>query len=217
MPNDYPESEFPWTFYFNGETMPRWTNCWGACDMFHLVSKEIDEWDQRITSHDLVMLYRRIDHVGSVESEERGRFQVLALTLIEAMMTSEAAILAAISRCEWVRDRGFNTKDIYHGVLDGLFKMVQLTERDGMSFWIAGHPTDRDHLLEFIRRTKLPQEHPDHYDSPHIRTDRLGAQFRYEQLRKEIIGVVHASGVPKDARRQVHELPHHQELRNQRP
>ncbi len=220
MQADYPESEFPWTFYFNGESLPKWANCWNACDMFDLARKEIDDWDQAITSRDLYLLCCRIDHVGTVESEDSARLQLLAMTLIKVMMTSEAAIQADISKWtrESLRDRGAiaDAREIYDGILEGLFKMVQLSERDSASFWTTGYEADRDHLLTFMSRTRLPQDHPEHWDPPHIRRARSDAYSQYERLRKEIISVLHPAGAAKDVRRAVYELPRLREAHHER-
>jgi hypothetical protein len=201
----YPKSDFPWNFYFNGEAMPRWANCWNACDMCRLVSAEIDEWDIRITSQDLFILGCRIDLVGTTTSEDPLRFRVLALTLFKIMTTAETAIRESISK--WSRDWNAKPDEVYQGIHEGLFKMIQLNARDGLAFWRSGYEADRVELLEAMSCAQLPREHPDYHEPGYLLRDRIDGQRIYERMRKELVHLIPTSHLQKNLRRQILQLP----------
>src|SRR5476651_1651379 len=83
---DYPDSDFPWTFYFNGEAMPRWGQCWMSCGMQRRASDEWDASGDPISAHFLWTLWCRIDHVGVIESEDVLRFRVSVRMILKVIL-----------------------------------------------------------------------------------------------------------------------------------
>src|SRR5438477_9497922 len=67
--DEYPESDFPWNFYFNGEGMPKWGACWGMARVASFLQPERDA-DQDVGHRDIYITCCQIDHVGVVESAD---------------------------------------------------------------------------------------------------------------------------------------------------
>src|SRR5687768_10178719 len=58
------EEDSPWTFYFNGEAMPKWTSTWLVIPNDHREGEDND-WIEDLYWR----IWCRIDHLGSIETE----------------------------------------------------------------------------------------------------------------------------------------------------
>ena len=65
----YPDSEFPWNFYFNGELMPKWGACWGLVPISDFIDFQKD-WDQEVGHKDIYIIYCHLGKVGTVDSAD---------------------------------------------------------------------------------------------------------------------------------------------------
>jgi len=65
------ESDFPWTLYFQGIAMPKWSNCWH----FQPVADSDVDWY-------VEQVHGRLDHAGEVESEESDIFTIAAQQIL---------------------------------------------------------------------------------------------------------------------------------------
>ena len=72
--SEYPDNEFPWTFFFNGVALPKWGACWGMADICSFIDLK-DTWDWDVGPRDISILNCRIDHVGVVESADPDIFR----------------------------------------------------------------------------------------------------------------------------------------------
>ena len=61
--SEYPEKDFPWTFYFNGEAMPKWAACWGLAGVGGCVHPERDACED-VSERDLYIIMCTMDYVG---------------------------------------------------------------------------------------------------------------------------------------------------------
>ncbi|MEM8955775.1 MAG: hypothetical protein AAGD22_16595 [Verrucomicrobiota bacterium] len=46
--SDYPESDWPYTFYFNGQEFPKWSAQWHLCALGDFLNDFEDDWDEFI-------------------------------------------------------------------------------------------------------------------------------------------------------------------------
>ncbi len=69
MNEDYPDENFPWSFYFNGELMPKWGACWGLAAVASFL-----QIPENVGHHAVYDVYCGIDHVGIVESADPEAF-----------------------------------------------------------------------------------------------------------------------------------------------
>jgi hypothetical protein len=204
MKNDYPVSDFPLTFYFNGEAMPLWGQCWMACNLTKHADVEMDGWDQGVTSHDLWMLYCRIDHGGCAESEDERRFRVCIRVLLKIVLTKERGLEWEAE--SWAAHYGTTGPEVVRGIRDALLAMSALTERDGLAMWTTGYEADRQNLCETMRRVRLPKDSPEWQEMPHVARERFDTRLQLEGLRKDLVKLVRAGDLPKEIRSVIHQM-----------
>lgn len=89
--DSYPDSDFPWNFYFNGVLMPKWGASWILPPA--LACGE-DEYLEDIGVRDLQILGCRIDHVGVVESADPQIFMFCIQKLLLLYLEHQDAVLA---------------------------------------------------------------------------------------------------------------------------
>ncbi|MDB6071703.1 MAG: hypothetical protein JWL81_2874 [Verrucomicrobiales bacterium] len=199
--------DYPWTLYFNGEPMPRWSNCWSLCHLLqHANGSIMDETYYGLRClQDLQDLQDRMDLAHIVDSEDGNMFRICCLTLLALLLEHKSAVLEALA--PWNADDSKTAEDIYTGVRGGLVAMHALTLRDGFAFWSVGYDTDFVILSEAMKRAQLPSSHPDHLEPPHVRKRRADVSARLRALRCSLLGSIETQKLSKDIRRFIHDLP----------
>ena len=137
----YDDAFFPYTFYFNGRALPRWAANWslgGIQD--HLTLK--DKLDQEVNHTEIFIVSCRIDHVGTVESEDPDVF----------LYSIQEVLLILLRERDAVQDHLRESLDdadpaIYDGLLEGAFLMRELVLKERRAFWTSGYEEDRLRLL----------------------------------------------------------------------
>jgi len=154
--SDYPDRDFPYTFYFQGIEMPKYSNQWWANP------PKGNRHDQYI---DLV--YSRIDHVGNIESEEADNFLIVAQEVLLLLLTEkeEDFTVDGIKTPELL-------KEIRTNLISGYQQMIRIADQEEVIFWTSGYPADLERLNDAIRRFKLGPGHPDYFEPRHRRDRR---------------------------------------------
>lgn len=201
----YPEEDSPWTLWFNGEPMPRWSNCWHLIPVLDRAEEFMRDWEDNVGYEHFWRLQCRMDHCGVIESEEPETFRLCCLAFAFLMLRDEAAILDELAAAG--SKDGSNPSEIFCGVRDGLFAMHRRCLDDGIAFWTSGYEADRDSLREAIRRCSLPATDPDRREAPHLLQNRSEAELRIRFIRSDLLSLVRSRNLPKDVRKLVHELP----------
>jgi len=204
--NEYPERDFPWTFYFNGEAMPRWTNCFFLVPLRARTEELMDKWDAFVGySTHLFRIECRIDHVGDIESESPHIFRVCCLAMAFVLLRDEVEILESMSA---ERDQYPATPaGIVAGVRDGLFAMHKRCLADDLAFWTSGYERNQHALRECIRRHQLPLTDPDRFEAPHVVRERQDAESHLKWIRSDIISLIGTRPLSKHVRTLIHALP----------
>jgi len=188
--NEYPEIDYPYTLYFQGIAMPKWSNCW----QFQSLSEGDIEWP-------LDQVHACIDHCGQIESEERDYFLIAAQQMLLAMIDG---------RDEFMTDSDqFSVADcqvIYAALIEGLQQMIMIAEREQVVFWIGGYEQDRERLVEAIRRFHLGEQHPDYFVPPHRLRRQRERLFTLNAQRKDLRRRLATIGPHKSLKRFIHEL-----------
>jgi hypothetical protein len=193
----YSEQDFPWTFYFNGVTMPKWGANWPAYG-----PGNFEDWDWEIGPRDLYLIRRKIDLVGSIESANAHAFLYAVQEVLCMLFTERENVLKDIQR--WAAGRA-EPREVYDGLVEAAFKMRELTRRDSQAIWISGYEADRLRLIEAMRRASLAQEHPDFLAAPHIKARTAHLQ----RLWRDQIGILRAAAskrTSKENRKRLMEL-----------
>ena len=105
----YPEADFPWTLYFQGEPMPKWSNCWhwqGVAD------SDADWYVDEV--------HTRMDHTGVVESEESEVFVIAAQQMLLALIDDRDSFSTYPERSIE------STRAIYANLVRGIQKMIAI-------------------------------------------------------------------------------------------
>jgi hypothetical protein len=177
---EYPDRNFPYPFYFNGEVMPKWAAYWMGCRIIEAAKVVMEDWDERIGWQDLWITFCMIDHLEVIESEDPLRFKICVLVLLKVLDAMPPSVRLAIK--EFAAREEVHSREIYRDVHDGLVKMLELVDRDGIAFWTSGYEKDRLWLIEAMARNRLPKGHALYFEAPHIEDDRREALRRIKFL-----------------------------------
>jgi hypothetical protein len=187
--DEYPDSDFPWTHYFQGAAMPRWSNCWH----FQPVAESGVDWY-------LDQVRGRLDHVGGIESEESEVFAIAA----------QQVLLSALERKdEFLRELNYPMQEregIYQGFLSGLQLMIASCDHEEVVFWTSGYEHDGTKLIDAIRRFRLGEAHPEYFRPPHRIRRREERLLHLNMQRTELRRRSSTAGFDKALKRFLHDL-----------
>ena len=138
MNENYPESDFPWNFYFHGEKMPRWTSTWSVIPV---------EWDDGWVGEFCQGISRKIDHVGIIESEDAALMILCVNKYLRAAIEKENEVRKRISS-HFPADK--QKESVYENIVDGLQRMLKIIAGKKVCLWTNGYPPDNDRLIAFI-------------------------------------------------------------------
>lgn len=174
----------PGTLFFNGEPMPKWSHGWHWLPRLERCYETMDAWDELVGPAHLWQLICRIDHVGTVESEDPAVFRICCLALLGFIVREREAIVVEMAADSAI-DEG-EPGPIVDGIRDGLVAMNQRVVADQIAFWTSGDEIDREILLDAMRRTRLPRTDPGWFEPPHLRSWRSQTGDRVATLEEEI-------------------------------
>lgn len=188
MTDNYPNSDFPYTLFFQGIPMPRWANCWGF-----VPARDSDaEWF-------VDRVWGRIDHVGIVESEEAGIFTIAAQEMLCKMLAHPDDDCL---HYEPEEGKSLSREAIYSGLVGGLRQMIELAESEEVVFWTSGYPRDGEMLREAISKYRAGEFTP-----PHRSQWRHEIETRIWTQRRDLRRLAASRNVEKETRRFIHALP----------
>jgi hypothetical protein len=175
MNDAYPDKDFPWKFYFNGELMPKWGACWGMARVAGFLHADKD-WDQDIGHRDVYIIGCQIDHVGVVESADPGVFVYAVQEVLCLLLSEREAVLATLRE---------QPAEVYPALVEAALRMRELALERGCAFWTSGYEDDQRRLVEAMRRCHVPPGSPDFAPAPHIQRLRGELSERCaEQIRR---------------------------------
>jgi hypothetical protein len=196
MSDEYPESDFPWSFYFNGEVMPKWGACWGMAQVANFLQLERDA-DQDLGHRDVYIIYCQIDHVGVVESADPDVFVYAVQEVLHILLSQRDSVFSSLSN---------KSPDVYSGLVAATFRMRELAIQQRCAFWSSGYEEDRVRLVEVMRRCQLPPDSPDFTLSPHIKRWRSALQFQRDWQVRQLHQLAQSGQLDKDIRKRLHEI-----------
>jgi hypothetical protein len=199
--SEYPDKEFPWTFYFNGVALPKWGACWSLIDLSSYNDPQ-KSWDWDVGPRDIYILNCRIDHVGTIESTDPDVFRYAVQEVLCILLDKRETVFEKLQRA-WDFPIPADPDEIYRGLLEAAFEMRELTIRDGRAFWINGYEPDRLRLVEAIRRASLPQNSQEYAPPPHVR--RLRSQFEtfWRDQARTLHRIASSGGLTKELRKRL--------------
>lgn len=195
MNEEYPDKDFPWSFYFNGEVMPKWGACWGLAQITSFLHSDWDAGD--LTHRDIYIIDCQIDHVGSVESADPGVFIYAIQEVLHILLSQRPSILASL---------GDQSAEVYSGLVEAAFRMRELAEQRGCAFWTSGYEADRIRLLDVMRRCQLPPDSPDFTLPPHIQHLRNALQIQCAAQIRRLHQLAQSGDFDKDTRTRLHAI-----------
>jgi hypothetical protein len=195
---DYPEADFPWTFYFNGVAMPQWGANWPSFAL-----DEYKNWDWDVGPRDLYLIRHKIDRVGTLESANPHVFVYAVQEILCLLLTERKGVLGQIR--EWA---GTETpaEEIYDGLLAAAFEMRASVRREGRAFWTSGYEADRLLLVEAMRRASLPAADPDFLSPPHVQSWRRHLERLWKDQVKTLHHVAASGNLSQELRKKLSEL-----------
>jgi hypothetical protein len=154
------EEDFPWTFYFNGEVMPKWGACWMLANVAGLLKVD-DDLNEYFTEREVFNIYCKIDHVGNAESADPDVFIFAIQEILCLLIGQKKKVFAQL-------DKHRALEEIYSGLIEAALKMRFLTIDQHRAFWTSGNDADREYLVERMRCSQLPPEDPHFKAPPHF-------------------------------------------------
>ncbi len=145
MSDEYPDQDCPWTFYFNGHELPKWTSTWSLIptDDRH---GENDDWITNLCWR----VYCRIDHTGIIETEDSNLVRVCVLWHMRCLVEREKEVRQNIFERLSDSER---KEPVFENLFHGLNKMFELSHTREVSCWTNGYAKDQQRLIEFISQS----------------------------------------------------------------
>ena len=196
MSDEYPASDSPWRFYFNGEAMPKWGACWGLGRVSDFLQIERDAY-QEVGHRDVNIIYCEIDSVGVVRSADPDVFIYAVQEALHIFLSQRDSILASLSD---------HPPDVYSDLVAAAFRMRELVVQQRCAFWSSGYEQDRIRLVEVMRRCQLPSDSPEFMVSPHVRRWRSGLKVGLDCQAIELHKLAQSGRFDKDTRRRLLEI-----------
>jgi hypothetical protein len=199
------DQDWPWTLYFNGFPMPKWSNCWNLCGLSSAATALFESQHAVCDDRYFTRTADKMDLAHSVESEDVECFRICCLAMMVVLLRHQTTAIATLS--PYATDTGTPAKTIFDGLRDGLAEIHRLSVRDNFAIWTVGYEADLASLNEVLRRLRLPAGDPDRVEEPHVCARRREVSDRVRSLRSSLVDVLSAEHQPKEIRRFIHELP----------
>ena len=193
---DYPQRDFPWSFYFNGEIMPKWGACWGMARVASFLQPGRDA-DQDVGHRDIYIIYCQIDHVGTVESADPDVFIYAIQEVLQIFLSRRDAILTAL---------GEQSHEVYSGLVEAALRTRELVVERRCAFWTSGYEADRLRLAETMRCCELPADSAEYILPPHVQHLRSELQWRHKQQVRQLHQLAQSGQFDKEMRRRLNEI-----------
>lgn len=190
QPGKYRDEDFPYTFYFQGEELPKWSNIWPGTLLTDIYF-----------DYYLEEVWRKIDHEGMIESEDSDLFIVAAQeTLIGVIKKQDEFV-------ESMKDRpGGDTFEFQKWLL-GITRTIEIAENHKVVFWTSGYEDDLQALKDRIAKFELGPNHPDFLAAPH-QIDRYRHTNHYiNTQRRALRSAIQSYDLSKQLRQFIYNLP----------
>jgi len=198
---DYPESDFPYTFYFNGEPLPKWSACWMMARVLEFLDTA-DYWSERLSYERIWDIYCRIDHVGGPESADPEIFLFTIQEILLVLLKKRSRVLRKLNMFK----KDAPPEEIYQNLVAAAFRMRELVLEQNRAFWLSGYPADQARLLDTMRCCALPVDHPEYRLAPHLSHYRSDMDFDLGLQLKEFHRLAQSSRLDKTLRTKLHQL-----------
>ena len=196
MDSKYADDGFPWNFYFNDDIMPKWGASWGLAHIVRFLHPEDNAGDR-----DVYDVYCSIDHTGVVESAEPDAFIFAVQEVLHILLSQREAIFSALAGQSYGKPN-----EIYSGLVEAALRMRELAVTQCRALWTSGYESDRERLVDVMRRCELPSTSPEHSVPPHIQRIRRDLQLRREAQVRRLHQLAQSGQLDKEMRKRLHEI-----------
>lgn len=201
---EYPAADWPYTFYFNGVQMPRWSAQWHLCGLQTLLNDYVDDWDEFIGYKHLRLLKIWLDLIGVIRSEDPLIFRVCTQEMLMLLLGRPNEVLEQIQASA---PSGHSPPEILAGLTEGAAKMITLCQSEGRAIWINGYPAEQNFLLESLPRMMSAQPPLPSMELPHIICRRKELTRRASWQHKDLRRLAQSGNLNKRHRQIVLQLP----------
>lgn len=163
--SDYPDSDWPFTFYLNGCELPKWTAEWHLCELGDFLNDFEDHWDEFIGYRHIWHLQCRLDHLGVIESEDPLILKVCAQEVLLKLITHSVDVLDRIGTSA---PAGSSPEEIFKGITEGIGRMISIADQDGFAVWTSGYEADQERLRDYVSGVRIAEACPEAIELPHI-------------------------------------------------
>jgi hypothetical protein len=196
MSSEYPDKDYPFNFYFNGEQLPKWGACWSLAQLPDFLNSKVDSFHREVWA-----VYCQIDHVGVVESADADFFTCALQEVLHVFLGQRDSVLAKL------KDQAYGSpEEIYRGLVEAAFQMRKLTTTRKHALWTSGYEADQKSLVETIRRCHLPATSPEFIQLPHLRHLKMEIQLRHDSQIRELHQLAQSGKLDKLHRKKLYQL-----------
>ena len=201
-------SDAPYLFFFNSEQLSRWAGQWHLCSLGEFLNDFIDDpesgWDEFVGYQHIWHLQCRINHEGSIDSEDPTIFHVCAQEVLRVMLLNQDRIIESIkSNIE----EDISAQDVFIQIVTGVAEMIKLCDEYGCAFWASGHESDRQRVVDWMRWCELPSDHTDFQVAPHIQQRRSEQASRASFQLSDLRSLAQNGLLDKRLRTVINQLP----------
>jgi len=196
MNSEYPDRDYPYNFYFNGELLPKWGACWSLAQIPEFLNPREDSFHREVWA-----TYCQIDHVGCVESADADFFTCAIQEILHIFLSERDSVISKL------KDQTYgNADEVYSGLVEAAFRMRELTITHRHALWTSGYETDRQHLVATIRRCCLASDSPEFIQFPHLANLKTEMRLRHDSQIRQLHQLAQSGKPTKSHRRRLYEL-----------
>lgn len=202
--SEYPDSDWPYSFYFNGHELPKWSSQWHLCSLSRFLSNFEDDWDEWIGYKHIWFLQNRLDHLGNIESEDPLILRVCAQEVLLTLIQNRGEVIKEIH----VNESGeHSAAEILWGIIEGLAKMIELSAQDSLATWTNGYAADQARLALFLSDFRSREKGGDFVNFPHILERKSELERRSGFQLRDLRTIAQNGTLDKRLRTLVNQLP----------
>jgi hypothetical protein len=207
--SDYPDTDWPYSFYFNGQELPKWSSQWHLCSLSRFLNNFEDAWDEWIGHKHIWFLQNRLDHLGTIESEDPLILRVCAQEVLLALIKNQNEVVDQIQEA---LPGDQLASEVYIGITDGIARMIELSHQDCLALWTNGYRADNEQLTSFISSIPSRGNRSDSAALPHTLQRRSELEQRSRFQLSDLRTAGQSGKLDKRLRKLVHQLPNQTEL-----
>lgn len=163
-----------------------------------------DDWDEWIGYKHIWFLQNRLDHLGTIESEDPLILRMCAQEVLLALIRNRDEV---INQIQELVSGDHSAAEILFGIIEGIAKMIEISNQDNLAVWTNGYATDQARLTLFLSDTQSRKEGGELATLPHTLERRSELELRLRFQLSDLRTIAQSGTLDKRLRKLVNQLP----------